>query len=255
MRLIAGIALSMALAVVSPAQALIDAGSLAHFASGGGWRTTFFLSNTGTLPSDVQLNFFNDVGLAAVIPLRLPQLTEGVAYPPATQFNYTLQPGTVLAVESDSSDTTATQGWAQLKAGTNVTGYLIFRYAGIDGEGVQEAVVTPETRNGKSYVIGFDNTNQHFTSFALANVTNQQFDVTVIARDAVTGEQLGTPTIITLHAMDHWARLLSDIVENTAYTSGTVEFTTPSPGQISVLGLRFTKPSNAFTSTPPIMKK
>lgn len=260
MRLIAGIALSMALAVVSPAQILSDAGSLAHFASGAGWRTTFFLFNTGITTSAVQLNFFNNEGQPAIIPLRLPQVGVGIGFQAAAQFNYTLKPGTVLEVESDYNDPSGKglSGWAQLKAGSNVTGYLIFRYAGGDGEGVQEAVVTPETRSGKSYVIDFDNTTQHFTTFAIANVTNQIVDVTVVARDSVTGEQLGTSTIITLHPMGHWAHQLSDILPLTLFASGTVEFSTPSAGQISVLGLRFTRSSPsgyAFTSTPPIVKQ
>lgn len=254
MRFIVGLALFLAIAVASQGQSLSDAGSLAHFQSGGGWRTTFYLFNTGTTTSLVQLNFFNDDGQAAIIPLRLPQLGVATEYPPAAQFNYTLNPGTALALESDSIDRVGTMGWAKLKAGPNVTGYLIFRYAGTTGAGVQEAVVTAETRSGKSYVIAFDNTFEHFDTYAIANITDQPVDVTMTARDAVTGNVLGT-TIRHMPAMGHQAWALSAILTSTQYKGGTVEFATDSAGQISVLGLRFTSPSNAFTSTPPIMKQ
>ncbi len=254
MRSIAGLILSLAFAAVSPAQATLDAGSLAHFQSGGGWRTTFYLFNTGTAEAQVQLNFYDNAGNAQVIPLRLPQL--GITGPNAAVFNDTLQPGTVLAVESDSTDPTGVTGWAKLHASsTNVTGYLIFRYAGANGSGVQEGVVTAETRGGKSYVLGFDNTNSHFAAVAVSNTTNQAVDVTVTARDGLTGAVLGQSATIHLPAMGHSADQLSNYLPYTAAASGTVEFTTPTAGQITVLGLRFTLPSLAFTSTPPILKQ
>jgi hypothetical protein len=254
MRVLAGLLLSLSVAALSPAQTMLNAGSLAHFASGGGWSTTFFLFNTGAAAAQVQLNFYRDDGTAVVIPLDLPQLPGGGSS--GAQFEYTLQPGTVLTVVTDSSDTTSTTGWAQLQASSSsVTGYLIFRYEGTSGSGVQEAVVTPETRNGTSYVIAFDNTDTHFTSYALANVTNQPVVVTATARDALTGNVLGSSQTITLPAMGHHADQLSGLLPYTTSASGTVEFATPSAGQISVLGLRFSLPTDAFTSTPPILKQ
>jgi hypothetical protein len=255
MRFLASLILSLAFASLGTAQTLANSGSLAHFQSGGGWSTTFFLFNTGTVAAKVQLNFFDDNGNVAVIPLSFPQLL--IAPKSAAEFQYTLQPGTVLTVLSDSSDATGITGWAQLETDANVNGYLIFRYAGTSGTGVQEALVTPETRNGKSYVIDFDNTDQHFTTFAIANLTIQPVTVMATARDAVTGGILGTQSY-TLPAMGHKALMLSDFLSQTSAASGTVEFTSPVAGQISVLGLRFTQSSPttyAFTSTPPILKQ
>jgi hypothetical protein len=255
MRLLAGLTLFLAFALVASAQTLSDAGSLAHFQSGGGWRTTFFLFNTGDALSQVQLNFFADDGTVAVIPLRLPQLAP-VAVFSASQFSYSLQPGSMLAVESDWDDPTGKgiTGWAKLQGGSNVTGNLIFRYAGVDGQSVQEGVVTAETRSGKSYVLGFDNTGQHLSTFAIANITNQSVAVTLTARDAEMGGILFSKTI-TLPAMGHRAYVLGDLLPNTKLVDGTVQFDTPAAGQIAVLGLRVTLPSFAFTSAPPIMKQ
>lgn len=250
MRFIAGLVLSLAVAALSPAQTLLDAGSLGHFQSGGGWSTTFFLFNTGAASAEVQLNFYKDDGTEAVIPLQLPQLPGSSSS--ASQFNYTLQPGTVLAVETTSSDPAGTTGWAHLQASsTSVTGYLIFRLE----SAVQEGLVTAETRSGKSYVIAFDNSAGHFTSFALANLTSQPVNVTATARDGLTGQPLGPSQVIPLPAMGHHADGLVNVLPSTASASGTVEFSTPSAGQITVLGLRFSTPSYAFTSTPPILKQ
>ena len=250
MRFVAGLVLSLAVAALSPAQTMLDAGSLGHFASGGGWSTTFFLFNTGTAAAEAQLNFYQDDGSEAVIPLQLPQLPGSSSS--ASQFNYTLQAGTVLAVETTSSDSKGTTGWAHLQASSaSVTGYLIFRLE----SAVQEGLVTAETRSGKSYVIAFDNSAGHFTSFALANLTSQPVNVTATARDGLTGAVLGQSQIIQIPAMGHYADGLINVLASTGSASGTVEFTTPSAGQITVLGLRFSTPSFAFTSTPPILKQ
>ena len=258
MRFVKLLTMALALAVVSLAQPVSPIGTMAHFQSGGGWRTTFYLFNTSQTVANVQLNFYDDNGQALPVPLRLTQVGIAIQLGSLSQFVYGLPAGAVLEVESDSSDPVGTTGWAKLQGGSNVTGYLIFRYAGLDGLGVQEAIVTPETRNGKSYLLAFDNTGQHFTSFAVANITNQPVDVTMTARDAVTGAALGPPIILPLTAMGHRADLFSKLLSSTTLQSGTVEFTTPSPGQISVLGLRFTTTgptTYAFTSVPPIMKQ
>jgi hypothetical protein len=41
----------------------------AHIASGGGWKTTFLLVNTGTAPAQFTLDFFADNGTAVALPL------------------------------------------------------------------------------------------------------------------------------------------------------------------------------------------
>lgn len=265
MRLIAGLILSLAVAAVAPAQiAMLDAGSMAHFQSGGGWSTSFLLFNVGNTDAQAQLNFYDNNGQPNVIPIQVDQ--PGIIGPPASQFSYTLKAGSVLTVKSTSTDPTGTTGWAKLQGSTgSVTGYLIFQYGGEDGSGVQEGIATAETRNGRSYVLGFDNTGNHFTSYALANLTNLPVNVNVTARDALTGNPLSTSgntvEIVSLPAMGHHADLLSNTVPLTKFTKGTVEFTTQQAGQISVLGLRFTQSSAgppatyAFTSTPPILKQ
>lgn len=254
MRLVRGLILALFAVAAAPCQTLSTVGTMAHFQSGDGWRTTFFVFNTGTVEATAQLSFYQDSGQPAIIPLRLPRL--GLTSDAAAVFNFTMKAGTVLEVESDSTEGPGITGWTRLQSNsTNVAGYLVFRFEGTVDSGVQEGVAPLETRSGKSYVLGFDNTNGHFATFAVANVTNQPVDVTVTAYDGLTGGVLGYPTTLTLPAMGHGADALSNILPYAKFASGTVEFSTPSAGQISLLGLRFTLPSYAFTSTPPIMKQ
>jgi len=254
MRFLAGLVLSLALAALCPAQTFSSVGALGHFQSGGGWSTTFYLFNTGNVPAQVHLSFYDDNGSPVAIPVQLPQIPGTLET--TAQFGYTLLGNTVLAVATNSADATGTTGWAKLEStGSTVTGYLIFRYEGTSGAGVQEALVTAETRSGQSYVVAFDNTAGHFTAFALANPTNQPVVVTATPRDGLTGAVLGSRQSITVPAMGHLANQLSTVLPYTTTASGTVEFSTPSAGQVVVLGLRFSLPSLAFTSTPPILKQ
>jgi hypothetical protein len=105
-------------------------------------------------------------------------------------------------------------------------------------------------------VLAFDDTNGYFYGLAVANTTSQAASVSVTVRDAVTGKVTGTHTI-TLPANGHQSFLLNNPAlgfPETANTSGTLEFSTTTPGQISVLGLRF-NPNAAFTSVPVLLKQ
>jgi hypothetical protein len=55
------------------AQVGTGGGSIAHFASGGGWQTTFTLVNTGTAAATATVNFYGDNGQAASLPLSFPR--------------------------------------------------------------------------------------------------------------------------------------------------------------------------------------
>jgi len=52
-------------------------GSMAHFAAGGGWQTTFTFVNIGSAAADLRLNFFDDNGNPAVLPLVFPPSSSG----------------------------------------------------------------------------------------------------------------------------------------------------------------------------------
>jgi len=226
----------------------LTSGSMAHFASGGGWKTSFTLVNTNTVPATATLNFFDDNGAPVALPVSFPQT--GTTGQTASSVQQTLAAGATLIVESEGPASLASvSGSAQLQTSGGVTGSAVFQYLGS-----QEAVVPLETRSGKSYVLAFDNTNGYFYGLAVANTSSQAASITVTVRDAVNGKVIGTHTI-SLPANGHDKFLLNDAklgFPETANTSGTMEFSTTAAGQISVLGLRF-NPNAAFTSVPALL--
>jgi hypothetical protein len=234
-------------ALVSASQ---TAGSIAHFASGGGWKTTYTLVNPGASAATAQLNFFDDNGAPLALPVSFPQTSSTTQTVSTVQ--QTLAAGATLIVETEGpASLDSVTGSAQLQTGGSVTGSAVFQYLG-----QQEAVVPLETRSGKSYVLAFDNTNGYFNGLAVANTTAQAASIAVTVRDAVTGKVTGSH-VISLPANGHQKFLLNDPklgFPETANTSGTLEFSTTTAGQISVLGLRF-NPNAAFTSVPALLKQ
>lgn len=240
-------------ALVSSSQ---TTGSIAHFASGGGYKTSFTLVNTGTTAATAKLSFFDDNGAAATLPLSLPQT--GATLASAPTFQQTIAAGATLIVESEGPSTLAgITGSAQLETSGNVSGFALFRRLPTDGTRQQEAVVPMETRSGSSYVLAYDNTDGYVYGIAVANNSGQAATITVTIRNAKTGAITGSSHTITLPAKGHEAFLLSDAtygLPETANTSGTLEFSTSTAGQISVLGLRFNSDA-AFTSVPALLKQ
>ncbi|MDR3719558.1 MAG: BACON domain-containing carbohydrate-binding protein [Bryobacteraceae bacterium] len=234
-------------ALVSASQ---TTGSIAHFASGGGWNTTYTLVNPGTSAATAKLSFFDDNGAALALPVSFPQTSSTTQTVSTVQ--QTLAAGATLIVETEGpASLDSVTGSAQLQTGGSVTGSAVFQYLG-----QQEAVVPLETRSGKSYVLAFDNTNGYFNGLAVANTTAQAASIAVTVRDAVTGKTTGSH-VISLPANGHQKFLLNDPklgFPETANTSGTLEFSTTTAGQISVLGLRF-NPNAAFTSVPALLKQ
>ncbi len=235
---------------------LASAGSIAHFASGGGYKTTFTLVNNGTFPATAKLSFFDDNGAPVPLPLSLPQTgTTGLT---GATFQQTVAAGATLIVESEGpANLDTVSGSAQLQTDGNMSGFAVFRRSPTGGV-PQEAVVPLETRSGSSYVMAYDNTNGYFYGIALANTSNQTATINVTIRDAKTGAVTVSGRTITLPANGHHASLLTDTTTygfpETIGTSGTLEFSTATPGQISVLGLRF-NPNSAFTSVPALLKQ
>jgi hypothetical protein len=137
-------------------------------------------------------------------------------------------------------------GSAQMASTGAVDGFAIFHQIPT----AQEAVVPMETRNASSYLLAFDNTSGVVLGVALENVSAQAANVVVVIRDD-TGAPIGPPgATIALAGNGHTSFVLSTQFPVTANKRGTIEFDTPSGGQISALGIRFTPPNNALTTIP-----
>jgi hypothetical protein len=224
-------------------------GSMAQMASGGLWNTTITLVNNSSATATARLNFFDDNGRPFLLPLTFPQ-TSSAAPLLAFTLDRSLAPGAALVVQTAGQTSQATlSGWTQLLANGNISGFAVFAWN--TGGGQQEAVVPLENRNPGSFVLWFDNTGGYTTGVALANVAAQAASVGVIIRDDTGG--LLSSSAKTVPAQGHTQFMATDLSALTAGRRGTVEFQTPTGGQISVLGIR-ASPTSAITSTPAIAK-
>ncbi len=225
-------------------------GSIAHIATGNGWQTTFVLVNAGTAAAPLHLAFFADVtGSPLPLPLSFPQAGVG-ASTVASSVDQTLAAGATLLIESAAplSDPTPTVGSAQLTTPGNVGGFVIFRF----NPNGQEAVVPLESRNANGYIIAFDNTGGTATGIAINSVSQQSAAVPVVIRDE-TGAQIGADSM-SMAANGHLAFTLgADKYPATANIRGTLEFDTPSGGEIGVLGIRIPA-SHTFTTLPALVR-
>ena len=222
-------------------------GSIAHFATGNGWQTTFVLVNTGAAPAQTALTFFADDGTPLRLPLSFPQTGTNSSSSSVIQL---LAPGATLIVQSaaPSSDPAPTIGSAQVASNGNVGGFVIFRY----NPNGQEAVVPLESRNAPGYIIAFDNTGDTATGIAVNAVSTQAVNIPVVVRDD-TGTQIATDTL-NLAANGHLAfTLVTDKYPAAAGLRGTIEFGTPAGAQIGALGIRIPV-AHTFTTLPPLAK-
>jgi len=228
----------------------VYAGSMAQIASGGLWTTTITLVNTGSTAAQAVLNFFGDNGSPVVLPWTFPQLSGSAAGPTLeSTIQQTLNPGAQLVVQTTGpASQPVTVGWAQLLTNGSISGFAIF--SAVIGSTVQDAVAPLETRNASGYVVPFDNTNGNALGIAMANLTTQTLNTTVNIRDD-TGALISSNTI-SLPATGHTSFVLTtEYGSAVAQRRGTIEFVTPSPGQISVIGLR-SNATLAFSDIPPI---
>ena len=225
---------------------LAYAGSMAHLASGGGWKTTVILLNNGSSPAQAQVSFFDDSGNPLTLPLTFPQGATIAALSMST-VNQTIPAGGELVIESQSPDSALTLGSAQLSTDGNIGGFIIFRYNPTG----QEAAVPLQVQNAATYTLSFDNTGGLGTGVAVANVSNQAANVQTTVRDD-TGAILATDSI-KLAGSGHLSFALSDRYAAAAQHRGTIQFQTPANGQISALGIRAAT-SGAYTTIPAVTK-
>ena len=229
---------------------LTSAGSITHLASAGYWTTTITLVNTSSSAAQVRLNFFDDSGNPLALPLSFPQ-SSSAATLLASSLGRTVQPGAQLVIQTTGPNNQPTlAGWAQVLTDGVLGGFAVFSQT--IGNTSQQAEVPLDTGKSGDYFVPFDNTNGSSSAIALANVTARAVTTAVAIRND-SGSVILSDTI-TLPAMGHRSFSLADKYGSvTAQRRGTLEFTTPSPGQVSVLGLSFNA-TGAFSTVPTIAK-
>ncbi len=220
-----------------------NGGALSHLTSGGGWETSFAVVNLGAASASMSLNFFGDSGSPLDLALTYPQSSAAPAN--VSTVSQILGSNQMLLLDTNPPGTVPlSEGWANLTSTGDLNAYEVFHY----GPSGQEAVVPMQTI-GSSYLMIFDNTtlvNTLGTGVAIANAASETASVPYIINDD-TGTQIASGSV-SVPASGHTAFTLSDQYPVTAGKRGTLQFTTPSQGQISVLGIRSN--GDSFTTIP-----
>jgi hypothetical protein len=225
---------------VGTPQTLPTTGAFAQVASGGTWKTSFTLFNTGTAPAPVRLRFWNDSGGALDVPLTSSQ-TPGQAAVTTSTAEWTIPSLGSLLVETEAPTPGPTLvGWAELQTSGEVLGHAIFSQR-VQADRLAEAVVQFASRNRTSYLLPFDETPGYVTGVALANLSSAAVTITAVLRDD-SGAQISGDSI-ALPAYGHTSYEVSSRLPGIRGRRGTLEFRSTS-GNIAVLGLRF----NQFSS-------
>ncbi len=151
-------------------------GSMPHIAAEENWTTLFTLVNKTPSSTEARLSFFGDAldptgNGPLALPLAFPQQVGSTGPLLASSFDRPLPANASLIVTSAGAQVSPVLiGSAQLSATGAVDGFAIFHLI----PGAQEAVVPMETRNARSYLLAFDNTNSVVLGIAIDNVSSQR---------------------------------------------------------------------------------
>jgi hypothetical protein len=224
------------------------AGAMPQVASGGGWQTTYTITNTGTSSATIRLNHWANNGTELALPMSFPQFT-ALGTIQGSVLDRTLDAGATLIIESEAPSTgPILEGWTELVSTGGVTGFAVFRLRLPDGR-EQEATVPLEIRTASGYLLNFDNMG-FATGMAVANHQATPVNLTAIIRDDA-GRQISVETI-ALPLRGHAAFTLTSRWSSLTNRRGTVEVRGTVPG-FSILGLRF-HPQGPFTTLPVAVK-
>ena len=178
---------------VIPASAYVagSAGSVAHVTYNGGFISTFYLVNPGTLSASFTINFYNESGGPLTVPLMLPQSGTTTTSNTLTK---TLAPGAMLIIQTQSNSALpSVSGSAQVSSNNavNVNGFEIFDWTTY---GQEASVPMRSVGYYNSQRLVFDNTGGYTTGAALSNPTSNSGTFTVNIRDE-KGNLLQTSSI------------------------------------------------------------
>ena len=215
-------------------------GTIPHIVTNGGYKTTFVIVNTSSIPTVATLNLFDETGSALAATMSLPQ--SGTTVTGATVAR-TLAPQGMLLIEMPGADNLPLMvGSAQLVG--SVSGFAVVEWSAF---GQQEVTLAAEAQVAARYVLAFDNTNGLTTGVALANGSSATVQVGVNIRDEF-GVLLQSDGI-SIAGQAHTAFMLPDKYPSAAGRRGSIEFS-PSPGQlIGVFGLRV-RPDHIISAIP-----
>jgi hypothetical protein len=213
---------------------------LPHFAVGGGFKTAFYVVNTGNQPAAYKLSFYDDNG--DPVSLSIPGMGSlslvGDLLPAygARYFEVDSQTGTLVA------------GWANIAREPSITVQAVFMRRGLAGEYSEAAI--PASRGVTQFTVPFDDTGdngwQIYTGLALANTDVQTAHVNCTVRDAQGAPIPNAVSVPLLPPGGHWSGYLFPALLG---KRGTLTCT--SDINIAPVALRFL--GNAMSSLPTIV--
>jgi len=204
--------------------------TIAHSADGNNFKSTFILTNSGTVAAPYTLSILNATGQAQTFGFDVAGPLSG-----------TVPAGSTLTIDTTGLGSVTNLGWAQLSAAPAVSGIEVFRQTN-PGKSEQQATIPISQSNSSHFLLPFDNAS-NTTSIALANP-----DPAVTATINVTFRYVdGTSNVgrLTLPPRNYEANLLASLFTATTGKAGVAEFTSNVP--IAVVEVRF-NPTQAFTS-------
>ena len=174
--------------------------TIAHIASGGGWKTTFLLVNTGTAAAQFTLDFFGDNGSALPLPLDAGTTTSVLT---------AMIPAGGLRVVKATNTGDLKTGWAQLMVTGPISGTAIF---GLEtpGQSDSEAAVPVLIQGSKALYMPFDYSTGYSTGIAFSNPNHVAANVTLTIVDE-QGGSLSVVRAVTIPASGHLSEVLSRI--------------------------------------------
>jgi hypothetical protein len=205
---------------------------------GGGWQTTFALTNRTANPASVSLSFRIDTTAGATQAWAPPFLevssTRGLV----------LNGGSTMYLHTPGTAAILSQGWATVNADAGIVAYAIFtiRNSGhedLDGTAIAAASTT-------RILVPFDNSSGLVTSVGVVNPTGTSQSISASVKTANGTVTLGS--LPSIPPNGHVAFTLPQQFPALAMQSGLIEFYSTT-GSFSLLALRF-NPTGGFTAAP-----
>jgi hypothetical protein len=205
-------------------------------ADGGGWQTTFVLTNRTVNPAAASLSFRSDF-TAGSTSTWTPSFLEV-----SSTSNIVVSAGSTMYLHTTGTAATLTQGYAVVNADAGIAAHAIFAYTKAPGDTQQGTSIAAPTAT--RMLVPFDNTAGLISSVGLVNVNASNILVNIKTADGT----ISHGSLSGLPPNGHIAFLLSQQFPATAGQSGLAEFYSTS-GNFSLLAELFT-PTLSFTTSP-----
>ena len=205
---------------------------------GGGWQTTFVLTNRTANPASASLSFRIDTTAGATQAWTPPFLEVG------STTGLTLGGGSTMYLHTPGTAAILSQGWAIVNADAGIVAYSLFTIRNPGRQDLDGTAIAAGSTN--RILVPFDNSSGFVTSVGVANPTATSESISVNFRTANGTVSLGS--LPSIPPNGHLAFTLPQQFPAIATQSGLAEFYSTS-GNFSLLAERFNL-TGGFTVAP-----